>query len=241
MVIYSRHIHHAGVTITLWRITHSFIPLCKIVHTSWVWGCQTVAAGCQFCGFHGGVADGSALPPLFQGSRGPKRTTIPLNHRRWKHHVLSKRRKQDYATSDTRKRKSAGSSLVWWHIPNFVWLLYLKVQFYSFFNLDARWGGWLTPRPGRFAYPERDPFPIVLGVGGIEYRSRRVRKISPPPGFSVFFFVFSCTLYFIRTCFFVLSCILPFVFTVKHATQISMLRRDSNPQPQKAIRRRPSS
>jgi hypothetical protein len=33
---------------------------------------------------------------------------------------------------------------------------------YSFFNLDARWGGWLTPRPGRFTPRERDPVPIVL-------------------------------------------------------------------------------
>ena len=31
---------------------------------------------------------------------------------------------------------------------------------YSFFNLGARWGGWLTPRPGRFT-PAKDPVPIV--------------------------------------------------------------------------------
>jgi hypothetical protein len=28
------------------------------------------------------------------------------------------------------------------------------------FNLRARWGGWSTPRPGRFT-PENDPVPIV--------------------------------------------------------------------------------
>ena len=26
----------------------------------------------------------------------------------------------------------------------------VEVELYSFFNLGARWGGWLTPRPGRF-------------------------------------------------------------------------------------------
>jgi hypothetical protein len=32
---------------------------------------------------------------------------------------------------------------------------------HSFFNLDARWGGWPTSRPGRFTPQERDPVPIV--------------------------------------------------------------------------------
>jgi len=31
---------------------------------------------------------------------------------------------------------------------------------YSFFNLGARWDGWLTPRPGRYT-PGKDPVPIV--------------------------------------------------------------------------------
>ena len=31
---------------------------------------------------------------------------------------------------------------------------------YSFFNLGARWGGWSTPRPGRFT-PGKEPVPIV--------------------------------------------------------------------------------
>jgi hypothetical protein len=31
---------------------------------------------------------------------------------------------------------------------------------YSFFNLGNRWGGWSTPRPGRFT-PGNDPVPIV--------------------------------------------------------------------------------
>jgi len=29
-----------------------------------------------------------------------------------------------------------------------------------FFNLEARWGGWLTPRPGRFN-PGKDPVHIL--------------------------------------------------------------------------------
>jgi hypothetical protein len=35
-----------------------------------------------------------------------------------------------------------------------------EVYLYSFFNLDYRWGGWSTPRPGRFN-PRKDPVPIV--------------------------------------------------------------------------------
>jgi hypothetical protein len=31
---------------------------------------------------------------------------------------------------------------------------------YSFFNLSARWGGWSTPRPGRFT-PWKDTVPTV--------------------------------------------------------------------------------
>jgi hypothetical protein len=34
------------------------------------------------------------------------------------------------------------------------------VQFYSFYNLGARWGGWSTSRPGRLT-PGKDPLPIV--------------------------------------------------------------------------------
>jgi hypothetical protein len=34
------------------------------------------------------------------------------------------------------------------------------LQLYSFFNRSARWGGWSTPRPGRFT-PLKDTVPIV--------------------------------------------------------------------------------
>jgi hypothetical protein len=43
-------------------------------------------------------------------------------------------------------------------------------------------GLWSTPRPGRFT-PGKDLIPIVQEVGWAPGRSRRVRKISPPPGF----------------------------------------------------------
>jgi hypothetical protein len=36
----------------------------------------------------------------------------------------------------------------------------VELYLYSYFNLDLRWGGWLTPRPGRFT-PGKDPVPIV--------------------------------------------------------------------------------
>ena len=36
----------------------------------------------------------------------------------------------------------------------------VEVQLYTFFNLDAMLGGWLTPRPGHFT-PGEDPVPIV--------------------------------------------------------------------------------
>jgi len=35
---------------------------------------------------------------------------------------------------------------------------------YSFFNLCARWGGWLTPRPGRFT-PRNNLVPIEREAG----------------------------------------------------------------------------
>jgi hypothetical protein len=53
---------------------------------------------------------------------------------------------------------------------------------YSFFNLDARWGGWLTPRPGRFTQ-RINRYPLYRGLGGPQGRPGRVRKLSPPPGF----------------------------------------------------------
>ena len=40
----------------------------------------------------------------------------------------------------------------------------VEIYLYSFFNLGARWGGWSTPRHGRFT-PGKDPVPIVQEAG----------------------------------------------------------------------------
>ena len=57
----------------------------------------------------------------------------------------------------------------------------VMIQLHSF-NLGARWGGWLTPRPGRFT-PKKSRYPLYRWLGGPQGRSGRLRKISPPPGF----------------------------------------------------------
>ena len=52
-------------------------------------------------------------------------------------------------------------------------------RFYSFFNLDARWGGWSTPRPGR-STPGKIRYPLHRRLSGPQGRSGEVLKISPP-------------------------------------------------------------
>ena len=41
-------------------------------------------------------------------------------------------------------------------------------------------GGWLTPRPGRFALWKETRYPLYRRLGRPQGRSGRVRKISPP-------------------------------------------------------------
>jgi hypothetical protein len=48
-----------------------------------------------------------------------------------------------------------------------------------FFNLSARWGGWSTPRSGRFI----PRYPLYRRLGGPQGRFGWVREVSPPPGF----------------------------------------------------------
>ena len=36
---------------------------------------------------------------------------------------------------------------------------------YSFFNFGPRWGGWSTPRPGRFTPGKETPVPILQEAG----------------------------------------------------------------------------
>ena len=53
-------------------------------------------------------------------------------------------------------------------------------------------GGWLTPRPGRFAPGKDITYPLYRRLGGHQDQSGRVRKISPPAG------IFFCILlYFV--------------------------------------------
>ena len=44
-------------------------------------------------------------------------------------------------------------------------------------------GGWLTPRPGRFASAKENRHPLYRRVGGFQGRCGRVRKISHQPRF----------------------------------------------------------
>jgi hypothetical protein len=48
-------------------------------------------------------------------------------------------------------------------------------------SLDA--GGWLTTRPDRFTPGKETRYPFYGTLGGPQYRSGRVTKISPAPGF----------------------------------------------------------
>jgi hypothetical protein len=58
----------------------------------------------------------------------------------------------------------------------------VELQLYSFFNLGARWGGWLTPRPGRFTPGQEIRYPFYRRLGGPQSWCKRVRKISPSLG-----------------------------------------------------------
>jgi hypothetical protein len=58
----------------------------------------------------------------------------------------------------------------------------VEVRLYTFFNLGTRWGGWSTPRPGRFTPGKETRYPLHRTMGGPQGRSGRVPNISPPPG-----------------------------------------------------------
>jgi hypothetical protein len=51
-------------------------------------------------------------------------------------------------------------------------------------NLGARWGGWSTPRPGRFTFGKETPYPLYRRLGGPQDGFGLVRKTSAPPGFA---------------------------------------------------------
>ena len=51
----------------------------------------------------------------------------------------------------------------------------------SFYNLDAGWGWWSTPGPGRFTPRGKTQYPLYRGLGEPQARFGQVRKISLPP------------------------------------------------------------
>ena len=53
---------------------------------------------------------------------------------------------------------------------------------YSFFNLSAVWGGWLTSRTGYFT-PVNDQVPLYKKLGVPQLLSGQEREISSPLGF----------------------------------------------------------
>ena len=57
------------------------------------------------------------------------------------------------------------------------------VRIYSFFNLDARWGEWSTPRPGRFNPGNRSGTHCKEGWLGPRDGMDRCGKNRPPLGF----------------------------------------------------------
>ena len=60
----------------------------------------------------------------------------------------------------------------------------VEVYVYTFSNLGARRGGWLTPRPGCLTFGERHRVPIVQEAGwapGPVWTS--AENLFPPPGF----------------------------------------------------------
>jgi hypothetical protein len=59
----------------------------------------------------------------------------------------------------------------------------VEVSLYFFFNLGFRWGGWATPRPGRFTPKKETRYLLYRRLGGSLGRSGRSRKISLTPGF----------------------------------------------------------
>ena len=57
----------------------------------------------------------------------------------------------------------------------------IDVELYTFFNVGARWGGWLPPRPCHFNLG-KSLYPLYRRLGGPQGRSGKMRKISPPTG-----------------------------------------------------------
>jgi hypothetical protein len=126
--------------------------------------------------------------------------------------------------------------------------------------------GWaFTPRPGRFARGKENRYTLYKRLNGPQGQSGRVRKISPPPGFLFLFWLSRIlllssltthntkiralggifVLFFFSLSFFIhcaplypLSSCHIFLYNTQHKHPCSC--RDTNPQFQQAIGRRPS-
>ena len=97
----------------------------------------------------------------------------------------------------------------------------VEVKFYSFFNLDARWDLWSTPRLRRFTSGNETRYSLYRRLGGPQSRSGQCEKIFLPPGFFLFLlFLFSSVSFLSIVCFYILfsSCHL----SLYNTTQTSM-------------------
>ena len=54
-----------------------------------------------------------------------------------------------------------------------------SVYLYCFFSLCDRWGGWSTPRFGRFSVP-RAPGPVWMGAKDLAYHRDSILRPSSP-------------------------------------------------------------
>ena len=59
----------------------------------------------------------------------------------------------------------------------------IKVYLHSFSSLGARWGGWSTPRSGRFTPRKVKRYPLRRRLGGLQGLSGRSGKNLAPTGF----------------------------------------------------------
>ena len=57
------------------------------------------------------------------------------------------------------------------------------MQLYSFVNLGARWGGWSTPRHGRFNRGKENRYPLHKRLDGPRTGLNGRGKSPPPPGY----------------------------------------------------------
>ena len=76
-------------------------------------------------------------------------------------------------THRTHKRYSSSYNIPQWHRRG------TDVHLNSFFNIDARWGGWLTQCPGCCTPGKEGPYPSYRRMVGTPPRFEQVRKISP--------------------------------------------------------------